>query len=101
VLSPPSLGIEHREKLCSALGLGVKVALALVAGVSLLRLAGAYQERMERHAELRAVLDIQGAKLEKARDRFDHLFAIGGEQALIRQQGQWIAPNRLRVVWTR
>ena len=95
------LGAEHREKLCSAIGLGVKVSLALVAGVSLIRLSSAYQERMERHAELRAVLDIQSSKLEKARDRFDHLFAIGGEQALIRQQGQWIAPNRLRVVWTR
>ncbi|MFM8525366.1 MAG: hypothetical protein ACKOCM_07075 [Cyanobacteriota bacterium] len=93
--------VERREKLCSSLGLGVKVAVALVAGISLLRLAVAYQERMERHSELRAVMDIQAAKLEKARDRFDHLFATGGEQALIRQQGQWIAPNRLRVVWTR
>jgi len=87
--------------LCSAIGLTVKVAMAVALGVSLLRLAGAYQERMERHAELQAVLDVQAAKLEKARDRFDHLFANGGEQALIRQQGQWIAPNRLRVVWTR
>lgn len=91
----------HRETLCSSLGLGLKVAVALVAGISLLRLAGAYQERMEHHAELRAVLDVQTAKLEKARNRFDQLFAIGGEQTLIRQQGQWIAPNRLRVVWNR
>lgn len=101
VVSSQFSGVERREKLCSFLGLGVKVAVALVAGVSLLRLSVAYQERMERHSELRAVLDIQAAKLEKARDRFDHLFSIGGEQALIRQQGQWIAPNRLRVVWTR
>lgn len=93
--------MEHRERLCSTLGLGVKVALIAVTGISLLRLAAAYQERMERHAELRAVIDVQTAKLEKARDRFDHLFANGGEQALIRQQGQWIAPNRLRVIWTR
>ena len=97
LLSP----VEHRERLCSTLGLGVKVALILVTGISLIRLASAYQERMERHAELRAVIDVQSAKLEKARDRFDHLFSIGGEQALIRQQGQWIAPNRLRVIWTR
>lgn len=97
----PVLSTQHRETLCGTLGLGLKVAVALVAGVSLVRLAGAYQERMEHHAELRAVLTVQSAKLEKARTRFDQLFAIGGEQTLIRQQGQWIAPNRLRVVWNR
>jgi hypothetical protein len=97
----PVLTPQHRETLCGTLGLGLKVAVALVAGVSLVRLAGAYQERMEHHAELRAVLTVQSAKLEKARTRFDQLFAIGGEQSLIRQQGQWIAPNRLRVVWNR
>lgn len=99
--TPLLLSSQHRETLCSGLGLGLKVAVALVAGVSLVRLAGAYQERMEHHAELRAVLTVQSAKLEKARTRFDQLFAIGGEQTLIRQQGQWIAPNRLRVVWNR
>ena len=99
--TPSLLSSQHRETLCSGLGLGLKVAVAFVAGVSLVRLAGAYQERMEHHAELRAVLTVQSAKLEKARTRFDQLFAIGGEQTLIRQQGQWIAPNRLRVVWNR
>ena len=46
-----------------------------------------------------AVLDIQQAKLLKAQNRFDTLFATGGEQRLIQEQDQWIAPNRLRVVW--
>jgi hypothetical protein len=75
------------------------VGLGLVAVVSLVRLAGAYQTRLERHGEISAVLDIQQAKLLKAQHRFDKLFAAGGEQQLIQEQDQWIAPNRLRVVW--
>lgn len=94
-----ALSQERREFLCSVIGLTVKCSLALLAGVSLVRLAGAYQERMERHGELAAVLDLEQAKLARARDRFDRLFGMDGEQRLIREQNQWIAPNRLRVVW--
>lgn len=81
------------------IGLTLKSALALVAAVSLVRLAGAYQQRLDRNGEIRAVLDIQQAKLLKAQNRFDSLFSTGGEQTLIQEQDQWIAPNRLRVVW--
>ena len=35
----------------------------------------------------------------KAQHRFDQLFSTGGEQKLIQEQDQWIAPNRMRVVW--
>lgn len=93
------LSSERQELLCSVIGLAVKVGLVLVAGVSLARLATAYQERMERQGELAAVLDLERAKLAKARERLDHLFMVDGEQRLIREQNQWIAPNRLRVVW--
>lgn len=85
--------------LCSVIGLLVKVGLIAVAGVSLLRLAGAYQQRMERQGEMTAVLELETAKLIKARERFDLLFRVEGEQRLIREQSQWIAPNRMRVVW--
>jgi hypothetical protein len=94
-----ALSSERQELLCSLIGLSLKVGLVLVAGVSLVRLATAYQERMERQGELSAVLDLEQAKLSKARERFDHLFMVEGEQRLIREQNQWIAPNRLRVVW--
>lgn len=101
--APASTGIRpsspHQELTCSAIGLTLKVGLGLVAVVSLVRLAGAYQTRLERHGEISAVLDIQQAKLLKAQHRFDKLFAAGGEQQLIQEQDQWIAPNRLRVVW--
>ncbi|MFN7741763.1 MAG: hypothetical protein ACK5RA_16155, partial [Cyanobacteriota bacterium] len=38
-------------------------------------------------------------QLTKAQQRFDRLFLISGEKTLAREQSQWIAPNRLRVVW--
>lgn len=90
---------ERQELLCSLIGLLVKGSLAVVVCVSLVRLAIAYQERMDRQGELSAVLQIEESKLAKARERFDQLFSVGGEQRLIREQNQWIAPNRLRVVW--
>jgi len=94
-----SLREDRREMVCSVIGLSVKLGLVVMAGVSLFRLAGAYQARMERQAELAAVLEIEQAQLAKARNRFDELFMVAGEQKLIREQSQWIAPNRLRVVW--
>ena len=94
-----SLSSESQKLVCSVLGLTLKLSLVVVTGVSLMRLAVAYQERMERQGELKAVLDLETGKLTKARERFDQLFAVGGEQGLIREQNQWIAPNRLRVVW--
>ena len=94
-----SLSSDRRELLCSTIGLAVKLGLVAVAGVSLFRLAGAYQQRMERQEELSSVLELQTARLNKARERFDQLFIADGEQRLIREQSQWIAPNRMRVVW--
>lgn len=94
-----SLSNERQELLCSVIGLLVKLGLVAVAGVSLLRLSGAYQQRMERQGEISAVLDLELAQMAKARQRFDELFSVDGEQRLIREQSQWIAPNRLRVVW--
>jgi hypothetical protein len=88
-----------QELLYGGIGLTLKIGLGLLAAVSLVRLAGAYQERLDRYGEISAVLEIQKAKLLKAQHRFDSLFRIGGEQKLIQEQDQWIAPNRLRVVW--
>ena len=90
---------QSQELLYGSIGLSLKIGLSLVAVVSLIRLAGAYQERLDRYGEITAVLDIQKAKLLKAQTRFDRLFNVGGEQKLIQEQDQWIAPNRLRVVW--
>ncbi len=90
---------ERQELLCSVIGLSVKLGLSILAGLSLMHLAGAYQQRLDRHGELSAILDIEQAKLRKAQERFDQLFTTDGERRLIREQDQWIAPNRLRIVW--
>ncbi len=97
-----AVGAAHLGKqdlLCSLIGLGVKLGLVMVTGVSLVRVASAYQARMDRQGELAAVLQIENAQLTKAQQRFDRLFLISGEKTLAREQSQWIAPNRLRVVW--
>ena len=94
-----ALSNDRQEVLCSVIGLLVKFGLVAVASVSLYRLAGAYQERMERHGEIAAVIELETAKLNKARQRLDKLFGVEGEWTLIREQSQWIQPNRMRVVW--
>jgi len=94
-----SLTAERQELVCSLIGLAVKLGLVALTGVSLFRLADAYQQRMESQGEISAVLELENAKLIKARERFDDLFMVEGEQRLIREQSQWIAPDRLRVVW--
>jgi type II secretory pathway pseudopilin PulG len=91
--------LGKQDLLCSLIGLGVKLGLVVVTGVSLVRVASAYQARMDRQGELAAVLQIENAQLTKAQQRFDRLFLISGEKTLAREQSQWIAPNRLRVVW--
>lgn len=98
-LHHPALNSERRELLCSVIGLAVKLGLVAVTGITLVRLAGVYQQRMDRQGEISAVLELQTARLIKARERFDSLFILDGEKRLIREQSQWIAPNRLRVVW--
>ncbi|MEB3271943.1 MAG: hypothetical protein VKJ44_09925 [Synechococcus sp.] len=95
----PEPGSDRRELLCSVISLAVKIGLVTLIGVTLLRQAGVFQQRMQRQEELAAVLELQTARLQKLRQRFDQLFMPAGEQQLIREQSQWIAPQRLRVVW--
>ena len=76
---------------CSVLALAVKVGLVILGGVSLIRLSGAYQERLDRHGELAAVVAVETAKLEGLQQRFDRVFSIGGEQRLMGEQDQWLS----------
>ena len=83
----------------SLLALTVKIGLIAIGGVSLVKLSLAYQERLERHSEIAAVVEVESAKLGTIRQRFDRLFSLGGEQRMMDEQDQWIAPNRMRVIW--
>ena len=90
---------DRRELVCSSLALAVKLGLTLLGAVSLFRLSVAYQERLDRHGEMAAVVDVETSKLQSLQRRFDTLFTLGGDERLMDEQDQWIAPNRLRVIW--
>ena len=90
---------DRRDMLCSGLALAVKIGLISLGGVSLVRLSMAYQERLDRHGELAAVVDVESNKLRGLEQRFDRLFTLGGRDRLMDEQDQWIAPNRLRIIW--
>ena len=90
---------DRRELLCSYLALAVKGGLIFLGLISMVRLSMAYQERLDRHGELSAVVDVEAARLRGLQQRFDTLFTLGGDERLMDEQEQWIAPNRLRVIW--
>lgn len=91
--------LDRQELQCSLMALGAKLGLILLGCVSVARLSFAYQERLDRHSEIAAVVALETTRLESLQAGFDRLFTVGGEQRLLENQDQWIAPNRLRVVW--
>jgi len=91
--------LDRQELHCSLIALAAKAALILVGCVSVARISVAYQERLDRHGEIAAVVNLEAKRLETLQNRFDRLFSIGGEKRLLSEQDQWIAPNRLRVIW--
>ncbi len=77
----------------------MKLGLLLIGISSLIKLGVASHQRIQRYEELSAVLDIESNKLGSYQERFDHLFTIGGDKRLMDENDQWIAPNRIRVIW--
>ena len=90
--------LDRQELRCSLIALAAKSGLIILGCVSVARMSVAYQERLERHSELAAVVSVESAKLESLQSKFDRLFTVGGEKRLISEQDQWIAPNRVRVI---
>ena len=90
---------DLREIQYSLIALAVKLGLILLGALSLIRLSLAYQERLSQYSELNDVLSVEFSKMIILQRRFDKLFSIGGEQRLLNEQDQWIAPNRLRIIW--
>ncbi len=90
---------QQRDKVYSFIALAMKLGLIAIGGLSLLRLGVASHQRVGRYAEISAVLKSESARLSHLQKRFDLLFTIGGDRRLMDEQDQWIAPNRLRVIW--
>jgi hypothetical protein len=99
VVLPSSAAIAREELLFAGLGLTLKVAGLLLAVVTLAKLALAHQQRLDRHGEIQAVLQLQHDRLQRQQRELDRLFSSDGEQAVFQQEQQWIAPNRRRIVW--
>jgi len=79
--------------------LAMKFGLLALASASLVKLCFSYHQRLTRHAELAAILNVESKKLLVLQKRFDRLFTLGGEHKLIDEQDQWISPNSVRVIW--
>ena len=77
----------------------MKLGLLILGTSSLIKLGVASHQRIQRYAELASVLDVESVKLVRHQERFDHLFTIGGDKRLMDENDQWIAPNRIRVIW--
>ena len=90
---------QKRELIYSLIALSMKAGLLLLGLVSLLKLSFASYKRVDRHSEIASVLAVESARLRSVEKRFDELFTIGGDKRLIDEQDQWIAPNRVRVIW--
>ena len=56
--------LDRQELHCSLMALGAKLGLILLGCVSVARLSVAYQERLDRHSEIAAVVAVETAKME-------------------------------------
>ena len=91
---------EVRRELLYSYGILIlKFGLLVVFSTSLVNLGLASHQRVNRNLELSYLLEKESKKLHRLRGRFDEMFAIGGEQSFFKEQDQWIAPNRVRVIW--
>ena len=90
---------QRRELLYSFIALGMKLGLLLIGTTSLVKLGIASHQRMGRYVELSSVLNVESVQLIKLQERFDRFFTIGGDKRILDENDQWIAPNRIRVIW--
>ncbi len=90
---------QKRELIYSLIALAMKLGLLLIGTASLVKLGIASHQRVGRYTELSSVLKVESANLVRLQDRFDRFFTIGGDQRLMDENDQWIAPNRIRIIW--
>ena len=90
---------QQRDYIYSLMALVMKSGLLSIGVVSLVKLGFASHQRVERHAELSSIVEVESVRLSSLQSRFDRLFTIGGDRRLMDEQDQWIAPNRIRVIW--
>ena len=90
---------QRREFVYSIFALGMKFGLLSLGALSIFNLGFSSINRAGRHSEITSALASESQKLINLQRRFDSLFTIGGEERLMDEQDQWIAPNRVRIIW--
>ncbi|ABX08474.1 conserved hypothetical protein [Prochlorococcus marinus str. MIT 9211] len=90
---------ESREFIYSLIAALMKLGLLSIGIASLLNLGFASHQRIRRNMELTSLVRSETLKYKKLHLRFDSLFTIGGRNRFIEEQGQWIMPNSIRVIW--
>ncbi len=90
---------QQRDLAYSFIALGMKWGLFAIGVISFLKLGFAYHQRINRHYEISSILKVETQRLSSLQKRFDLLYTIGGDRRLMDEQDQWIAPNRVRVIW--
>ena len=90
---------QRRELVYSLIALGMKLGLLLIGTTSLIKLGISSHQRMGRYSELSSALNVESIKLVILQNRFDRFFTIGGAKRIMDENDQWIAPDRIRVIW--
>ena len=90
---------QRRELIYSFIALAMKLGLLLIGTTSLVKLGISSHQRIGRYTELSSVLDVESIKLIRLQERFDRFFTIGGDRRLMDENDQWIAPDRIRIIW--
>ena len=90
---------QQRDLIYSLIALLMKLGLLLIGTTSLVKLGIASNQSIGRYSELSSVLEVESVKLIRHQERFDRFFTIGGDKLLLDENDQWIAPNRIRVIW--
>tara|TARA_B100000700_G_C14678687_1_gene684313 strand:+ start:136 stop:552 length:417 start_codon:yes stop_codon:yes gene_type:complete len=90
---------EKRDLTYSLISLLMKSGFLFICIASLIKLGVSSNQRIARYSELSNVVDLEMAKMINLQRRFDRFFTLDGEKRLIAEQVQWIAPNRVRVIW--
>ena len=83
---------------CNLMALAVKLGLVLLGCVSIVRLSGAYQRRLDRHSEIDAVVTVGRPSCNRFNSGSTGCSASAAKN-VCSESRKWIAPNRVRIIW--
>ena len=96
-----ALEINHKdqEEFLSAVYLGLKVCLSLLAVISLVKIGYTSKVRLTRLREIKDSYLYEKSRFKALSNRFDDLLSFEGEQRFMKDQDQMISRDIIRVIW--